>query len=48
MHLDYTRQPAAKARRMTRRAARRDKSARLFLAIAFPATLDAFQPVEGR
>lgn len=34
---DRSRQPAAKGRAMTRRAARREKSARLFLAIAFPA-----------
>ena len=34
---DRSRRPFAKVRAMTRRAARRDKSARLFLAFAFPA-----------
>lgn len=33
---DRSRLPAAKGRALTRRAARRDKSARLFLAFAFP------------
>lgn len=36
---DLTRRPCAKARTMTRRALRRDKSTRLFSAIAFPADL---------
>lgn len=39
---DRTRRPAAKARTATRRAQRRDKSARLFLAFAFPADLSPF------
>ena len=47
MHRDFTRQPIAKARTASRAAARRDKSARLFLAFAFPATLEAFQPVQS-
>lgn len=34
---DRSRLPAAKGRALSRRAARRDKSARLFLAFAFPA-----------
>jgi len=34
---DMSRRPHAKARAMGRRAARRDKSARLFLCLAFPA-----------
>lgn len=34
---DRSRRPGAKGRTMSRRAARRDKSARLFLAFAFPA-----------
>lgn len=34
---DRSRAPGAKGRAMNRRAARRDKSARLFLAFAFPA-----------
>jgi hypothetical protein len=34
---DRSRSPFAKGRAMGRRAARRDKSARLFLCIAFPA-----------
>lgn len=33
---DRSRQPGAKGRAVSRRAARRDKSARLFLAFAFP------------
>jgi hypothetical protein len=37
MMRDRSRFPAAKGRAMTRRAARREKSARLFLALAFPA-----------
>jgi hypothetical protein len=48
MHIDHSRLPGAKARRMTRKAQRRDKSARLFLAIAFPASLDGFHAPEGR
>lgn len=39
---DATRRPHSKARAMTRKAERRDKSARLFLALAFPADLSAF------
>ncbi len=39
---DRSRRPPAKARTMTLRGARRDKAARLFLAIAFPADLAAF------
>lgn len=34
---DRSRLPVAKGRAMNRRAARREKSARLFLAFAFPA-----------
>lgn len=34
---DRSRLPASKGRAMNRRAARREKSARLFLAFAFPA-----------
>lgn len=34
---DRSRRPSAKGRTLSRRAARRDKSARLFLAFAFPA-----------
>lgn len=40
---DPSRQASAKAATMRRRAQRRDKSARLFLAFAFPADLTAFQ-----
>lgn len=36
---DKSRQPDAKGRALTRKAARRAKSARLFLAFAFPAEL---------
>lgn len=36
---DRSRRAPAKGRAMTRRAARRDKSARLFLAWAFPADM---------
>lgn len=39
---DATRRPHAKARDISRKADRRGKSARLFLAFAFPAELDAF------
>lgn len=40
---DYSRTTSAKRRAMTRKAARRDKSARIFLALAFPPALDGFQ-----
>ena len=46
--IDRTRTPARKARTVTRRAERRTKSARLFLAFAFPADLAAFAPVAAR
>lgn len=36
---DKSRQPDAKGRAMTRKAARRAKSARIFLAFAFPVEL---------
>lgn len=36
---DRSRRPGAKGRAMSRRAARREKSARLFLAFAFPGEL---------
>ena len=39
---DRTRQESAKARAMTRKADRRNKSAMQFLAFAFPADLDTF------
>jgi hypothetical protein len=39
---DATRRPHAKRATQTRRAARREKSARLFLALAFPADLAPF------
>lgn len=39
---DYTRRASAKGRAMSRKADRRAKSARLFLAFAFPAALDSF------
>jgi hypothetical protein len=39
---DRSRRSETKARDCSRRAARRDKSARLFLAFAFPADLSAF------
>lgn len=39
---DYSRRASAKGRAMGRKAARRAKSARLFLAFAFPAALDNF------
>jgi hypothetical protein len=42
---DATRQPHAKRASCSRRAARREKSTRLFLALAFPADLSMF---EGR
>lgn len=35
MQIDHSRTMRAKSRAMSRKAARRDKSARLFLAIAF-------------
>jgi hypothetical protein len=44
MRNDPTRTVEAKARTRTRRAARRAKSAALFLAFAFPANVDAFAP----
>lgn len=40
---DRSRRPSRKARDLTRRAERRAKSARLFLAFAFPADLAAFE-----
>lgn len=40
---DRTRRPSRKARDLSRRAARTAKSARLFLALAFPADLAAFE-----
>lgn len=40
---DRSRTDGAKAATLRRRAQRRDKSARLFLAFAFPADLAAFQ-----
>lgn len=48
MNRDHTRTASHKARTLSRRAARVNKSARLFLAIAFPATLDSFAPVTAR
>ena len=39
---DYSRSNGAKARSISRKADRRGKSARLFLALAFPAALDSF------
>lgn len=39
---DYTRRDSAKCRAMTRKGQRRAKSARLFLALAFPAELESF------
>jgi len=36
MRIDFTRTAAAKARTRSRRMNRRDKSARVFLCIAFP------------
>lgn len=42
MRYDWSRTAPAKARTVTRSKARREKSARLFLAIAFPADLAAF------
>lgn len=44
MHRDTTRRPAAKARTLSRRMARRIRSAEQFLALAFPASLSAFTP----
>ena len=44
MTFDYSRTLSAKRRAMSRKSARRDKSARIFLAIAFPPALDGFQP----
>lgn len=44
MHTDYTRTPAARARTLSRRIARRTRSAEQFLAFAFPADLSAFAP----
>jgi hypothetical protein len=41
---DRSRDAEHKARALSRRADRRAKSARLFLAFAFPAELAAFQP----
>jgi hypothetical protein len=46
MRIDRTRTTDAKARTMSRRQYRRDKSARLFLAIAFP-PVSGFASVEG-
>ena len=46
MHRDYTRQPHAKARTLSRRMARRMRSAEQFLAFAFPASLSAFTPAQ--
>lgn len=40
---DRSRKPDAKAATLRRRAQRRDKSTRLFLAFAFPADLAAFE-----
>lgn len=40
---DRSRRPSRKARDLTRRAQRQAKSARLFLAFAFPADLSAFE-----
>lgn len=47
---DWTRQPAAKARTMDRRNARRAKlaSGRVFLLLAFGPTVEDRQPVEAR
>jgi len=42
---DKTRAPHAKRCALTRRAERREKSARLFLAFAFPADLSGFAPL---
>jgi len=42
---DPSRSPIAKSRALTRRAARREKSARLFLAFVFPADLGGFSPL---
>jgi len=39
---DPSRSPIAKSRALTRRAERREKSARLFLAFVFPADLSGF------
>jgi len=44
MHRDHTRQPNAKARTLSRRMARRIRSAEQFFAFAFPASLSAFTP----
>ena len=41
---DRSRRPDAKRRALTRRGERVAKSARLFLAFAFPAELDCFAP----
>lgn len=40
---DRTRRPDAKAATMRRRAQRREKSGRLFMALMFPADLSAFE-----
>lgn len=42
---DKTRRPDAKRCTLTRRAERREKSARLFLAFVFPADLSGFSPL---
>ena len=42
MHRDHTRTPAARSRTLSRRIARRVRSAEQFLAFAFPADLSAF------
>ncbi len=44
MNRDRTRAPEHKARTMNRHKARVQKSARLFLCIAFPADLSPFHP----
>ncbi len=41
---DKTRRPESKRRALSRRADRAAKSARLFLAFAFPADLDSLTP----
>lgn len=43
MTRDFSRTLTAKRRAQTARAERRAKSARIFLCIAFPPALDAFQ-----
>lgn len=48
MHQDSKRRPQSKARTMNRKAQRREKSARLFLCLAFPADSFPFHTMGAR